>query len=136
MASVAQRAFNLDLLPIPSPEYSLERLLKADINPQTGKSQSEFETVVDCQEEDKGRALDLRQVARTPSPASHRPAATRLMAELDRLNINPQAASNLADRLETGAETGPPQPTVASSLFMREVRRRCLGAVLQIIDEN
>jgi hypothetical protein len=60
----------------------------------------------------------------------------RSTADLPNLNLDAHAASNLADRLEAGSESGRPQPTLASALYMRASRLRFAGALLQLIDTN
>jgi len=42
---------------MPPDEYQLDRLLRADTDPRTGKPQAGFETVAQCQAEDLRRAL-------------------------------------------------------------------------------
>lgn len=48
----------------PADQYRLDRLLRADIDPKTGKSRAGFETVEQCVIEDGGRALGLRNISR------------------------------------------------------------------------
>jgi hypothetical protein len=132
-----RRTFYLHLLSPPD-EYRLDWLLREAINPRTGKPQAGFETVTECQAEDRSRVMTLRATVQTPpiGRGDDRSSSARGSAEISHLKLDRQVALNLADRLEAGADTRRPQPTLASSVFMREVRLRYGGALLEVIDNN
>src|SRR3954467_4316392 len=118
--------------------YPLDRLLLPHTDPRTGRRKAGFETVADCKAEDGGRAFGLRATAASrirTNASGIRPLSPDGIA-LKRLNIDPAAALNLADRLEAGADTGCPAPTLASSLFMREQRLRLGAQLLELIDNQ
>jgi hypothetical protein len=85
----------------------LDLLLHEDFDPRTGKPRAGFETVAQCQGEDRSRALALREIARTLAPGGDRRTSAQVIAEIRRLNLDPLAALNLADRLEAGADSAP-----------------------------
>src|SRR3954470_5671519 len=79
-----------------------DRLLTPDTHPRTGKPRAGFETVGQCQAEDQSRALALRATAQAIIASSKGKAAATAV------NLDPQAAVNLADRLQAGAGSGRP----------------------------
>jgi hypothetical protein len=129
-----QRAFNLDLLRVPPDEYRLDLLLTPDTHPRTGRPRAGFETVAQCPAEDASRALSLRATAQAIIANNNGTALAPPTPDLRSLNLDPLAALNLAYRLQAGTESGRPQPTLASSLFMRDLRLRVPGALLEFLD--
>ncbi len=123
-------------LQMPPDEYRLDLILKPDTHPRTDRPRAGFETVAECQAEDLSRALALRATAHAIIAISNGIRPTPANSPLTRLNIDPQAAVNLADRLQAGAESGRPQPTLASALCMREARLWFAGTLLEVIDNN
>lgn len=121
-------------LRMPADDYRLDLLLTPDTHPRTGKPRAGFETVVQCHAEDASRALSLRATAQAISAISNGIRPTPANSQVMRLNLDPQAALNLADRLQAGTESGVPPQTLASSLFMRDIRLRVPGALLEFLD--
>jgi hypothetical protein len=113
-ANRSQRGFDLRRLPMPADAYRPDFFLRPDLDPRTGKPRSGFETIEQSKAEDATRALALRATARTLVSSSDGAAPVPENSELKRLNLDPQAASNLANRLAAGAAAGCPQPTLAS----------------------
>ncbi len=107
-------------LRLPPAKYRLDLVFPPDTDPRTGKRRAGFETVGQCQAEDEGRALGLTATADAISALSAGTNATAANSELTGLNIDPRVATNLANRLQAGAESRRPQPTLASALFMHE----------------
>lgn len=120
----------------PPDRHRLDLLLRPDIDAKTGKSRHGFETVQQSRAEDRLRAVGLAETARTLMPDRYQPARAHKVAELQRLKLDGHAAADLASRLQAGAEDGTPEPTPASSSFMRELRVRILGSLLELIDKK
>ena len=123
---------------LPADRHRLDLLLVPCTDQRTGKLKSGFETVAECEEEDRSRAVSIRANAPTATVAAipNGNRATSANSQLARLNLDPLAALNLADRLEAGAESGRPEPTLASRLFMREQRLRWIGGLLELCNRN
>src|SRR5579863_7438859 len=90
---------NIDLLPMPADEHRIDLLLQREVDPRTGKTRAGFEKGEQSASQDAALAISLIVTANTllaaPGPAN---------SQLTRLNLNPQAATNLADRLDAGVE--------------------------------
>jgi hypothetical protein len=119
----------------PPPRYQLDRLLVPDLDPNTGKARAGFETEAQVLAEDVRRASGLRAIAlglgwkqawgiSPPEP------------RLARLNLKTRAASDLADWLEAGVNSGDPAPTLASASFMRDSRLRIGGEFLRLAEHS
>lgn len=121
--AVHDRACRLGRLLIPADEYQLDRLLTPDMHPRTGKPRAGFETITQCVAEDFAQALALRATARAISAINNGIRPTPTNSQLTHLNIDPQAAVNLADRLQAGAESGRPEPTQAATPSKTNARR-------------
>jgi hypothetical protein len=123
-------------LPEPRERYRLDLLLGQGIDPRTGKPRAGFETVNQCRAEDRLRAVGLREIARTLTADPRHPAAVHQLAQLQRLNLDPQAAADLADRLDPGADTGRPhqhlRPTCLCARCGCAAGERCWGQSTRI----
>jgi len=107
---VSQR--NISNLPPPPKAY------RPDKETRREDGQIKFEKPGACQCEDTARAKALRRTAnRHPN-----------VVDMD-------CARKLADQLERSGETGENPESVASSLYMREQRRRIIGALWQLVEE-
>lgn len=135
MASCELNALNMRHLLPPAREYRLDLLVRPDTHPRTGNRRSGFETVARCEAEDRGRASALRAIAESVAAIQNGRRPTPLNSPLPKLNIDPEAALNLAERLEVGVASGDAQPTFASALFMRGHRLQ-IGAELLELTAN
>src|SRR5437763_15738627 len=115
--NAGKRQFTTDPLVKPADEYRLDLLLQEDIDARTGKPRAGFETVERCLEEDGSRARGLTEIARALTNRDGDGATAQKLDQLQRLKLNAQAAADLSGRLQTGVETGQPEPTLGSSLF-------------------
>lgn len=108
----------------PSNRRRLDLLLSPDTHPRTRRPRPGFETVEQCRSEDPLRAAGVEEIARTLVPDPYRPVPADTVAQLQRLELNVQRATDLANRPDAGAKSGSPEPTLASGLYMREQRLR------------
>lgn len=97
------------------------------IRKSTAGARRAFETVEFCAAEDATRARKIQ--AEIAGRVSKKTARGRKKARAAR-----KAARALLRALKLGLRSDEPQPTLASSLYMREVRATVIGALLEAVD--
>ena len=107
-------------------KFSIEEALRSTVHPVTGVRRAGFENVDQCKVEDEFRAMSLKARASGILPIG---------PDASHIEVDAQHASDLTGRL-WARQSGTPQRTLASSLFMRKLRRTILTPILQLIDQH
>ena len=117
MSSTRLTMTQLNSLPLPPNEFSLQALLPPMDDLEAAKILPGFESVEACINEDKRRTSALRKL-----PWTNEYCRWRLQ--------------RLVGQFEAGVTVGAPALTLASALYMREQRLRIVGAILQLIHDE